>query len=299
MHIQASCALRQFCDYSGQAILAVCRAADCERREEDICSWGDLLQLSEDFCGSCSLTLSSWFKRSAGAQSVIIIKGPIQQNTWHYIVYTLSLHLQHQAVEMWCSLHSSKLCSYSLTARAAKQVWLQRQVASSKCIYRPHLKWPKPIMFCVFSHDKRTHIHRGAHITFFQAHPWRLFWMQQAHQQSCDKNQPIGSTGLASPSPSKDATTSGWKVRQTEDGWAADYTCSGIPVAVPPVKFFIFWHQQKEQRLEIHQLRTRDNCWYAVFTLTLLVALSQQAWQVRNLKSTLNKRMKAVFSTRF
>lgn len=96
VHTQASCALRQFCDYTGQAILCVCRAADCERREEDIWSRGDLLQLSVsvEFCGSCFFH-SSWSLRSAGVQSVILIKGPIQQNTWHYIVYTLPLHPLH------------------------------------------------------------------------------------------------------------------------------------------------------------------------------------------------------------
>lgn len=46
VHIQASCALRQLCDYTGQAILCVCRAVDCERRGEKICSRGDLLHLS-------------------------------------------------------------------------------------------------------------------------------------------------------------------------------------------------------------------------------------------------------------
>lgn len=62
VHIQASCALRQLCDYTGQAILAVCQAVDCERREEEICSRADLLQLSVsvDFCGSCSFTRSFW-----------------------------------------------------------------------------------------------------------------------------------------------------------------------------------------------------------------------------------------------
>lgn len=45
VHIQAFCASRQLCDYTGQAILCVCRAVDRERREEEICSRGDLLHL--------------------------------------------------------------------------------------------------------------------------------------------------------------------------------------------------------------------------------------------------------------
>lgn len=38
--------LRQLCDYTGQAILRVSRAVDCERREEEVCSRRDLLCLS-------------------------------------------------------------------------------------------------------------------------------------------------------------------------------------------------------------------------------------------------------------
>lgn len=60
VRIQAFCALRQLCDYTGQAILCVCRAVDCKSQGEEICSRGDLLHLSVsvDFCRRCFFTHS-------------------------------------------------------------------------------------------------------------------------------------------------------------------------------------------------------------------------------------------------
>lgn len=47
-------------------------------------------------------------------------------------------------------------------------------------------------------------------------------------------------------------STFDWKVSQTNDGRAEDKTCSGTPKAVRTVKFLPFWHQLKEQPLEIY-----------------------------------------------
>lgn len=52
-----------------------------------------------------------------------------------------------------------------------------------------------------------------------------------------------------------------WKVSQTEDWRADDNPCSGIPGTVRPVKFFLFWHSQKEQCLKTYHLRAWANGW--------------------------------------
>lgn len=76
VHIQASCALRLFCDYTGQAILSVCSTVDCKRRAEEICSRSDLLQLYvSGFIWPFTALL--W--------SVYVPWGCIQENTWYYI----------------------------------------------------------------------------------------------------------------------------------------------------------------------------------------------------------------------
>lgn len=65
---------------------------------EEMCSRGDLLHLSVsvDFGGSCFFsTRSSWSVYSAGAQSVIFIKGPIQRkHKVLYCIHTQSLQWQ-------------------------------------------------------------------------------------------------------------------------------------------------------------------------------------------------------------
>lgn len=113
VRIQASCAWRQLRDYTGQAILCVCRAVDCERQGEEICSRGDLLRLSVsmDFC-------ARWFPPahsdpcmcSAGAQSVFFFTAPIQHHTWYYSVYTVIIrqHLGNRGHSgMYCSLQDN------------------------------------------------------------------------------------------------------------------------------------------------------------------------------------------------
>lgn len=58
------------------------------------------------FCGSSSLTRSSWSMCSAGAQSVILIKGLIQRNMQRYVVYTVITPTAGESTTLWrCKAH--------------------------------------------------------------------------------------------------------------------------------------------------------------------------------------------------